>query len=101
MREPSSSWLSPLGRERLDDEPARHLGIDAIRRHARSGILEDARRIAPADVLLVRVLELDAQGSSEHREVVLHDDRTLRLEAAELPVTPVIDAPQGRGTGLA
>src|SRR5215475_6616785 len=52
---------SAFRRERLDHEPAGGVAIDAVGGHAGSGVLEDAVRVAPAHVLLVRVLELDAE----------------------------------------
>src|SRR5215467_6240857 len=79
-----SPLLSGLRRERLDDEPARHVGIDAVTGHARRGVLQDPVGIAPAHVFLVGVLELDAEGAREERQVVLEDDGTLGLEATEL-----------------
>ena len=50
------------------------------------------RRVAPLHVLLVGVLELDAERAPEERQVVLEHDRALGLVAAEIAVTAVVDA---------
>src|SRR5712691_6949906 len=73
---------SGLGGERLDDEAARPLRIDAVGREAGRGILKNALGIAPLHVLLVGVLELDAERAGEGRQVVLEGDRPLGLEPA-------------------
>src|SRR5262245_43139447 len=89
---------SVLG-ERLDDEPAGGVGGDAVGRHAGRHVLEDAARVAPLHVLLVGVLELDAEGAAEERQVVLEDDGALGLEAAEIAVAAVVDAGHVGGPG--
>src|SRR5262245_11589301 len=85
--------------ERLDDEPARGLSADAVGSHAVGHVLEDPLRVAPLHVLLVGVLELDAEGAPEQRQVVLEHDRPLGLEAAEIAVAPVVDARHVSGPG--
>src|SRR5688572_16989435 len=74
---------SGLGREGLDDEPARRVRIHAVGGHAGGHVLEDPLRVAPLHVLLVGVLELHAERAPEERQVVLEDDGALGLEAAE------------------
>src|SRR4030095_6336017 len=80
---------SGLGGEGLDDEPARRVGADTVGGHAGGHVLEDPIRVAPLHVLLVGVLELDAERAPEECQVVLEHDRTLGLEAAQITVTPV------------
>ena len=73
--------------------------LDAVGGHARGHVLENALRVAPVHVLLVGVLELDAERAPEERQVVLEHDRALGLEAAEIAVTPVVDAGHVGGPG--
>src|SRR5580765_177439 len=90
---------SGLGCEGFDDEAARRVGTDAVGGHAGGHVLEDPRRVAPLHVLLVGVLELDAERAPEERQVVLEHDRALGLEAAEIAVAPVVDAGHVGGPG--
>src|SRR5215475_2361297 len=83
---------SGVGRERLDDEPARDGGIDAVGSHTGAGVVQDLIGVAPDHVLLVGVLELDPQGSREGRQVVLEDHGSLGLEPAQLALAAVVDA---------
>src|SRR6185369_2019659 len=93
------SLSSSLVCEGLDDQPARRVGADAVGGHAGGHVLEDLLWIAPLHVLLVGVLELDAERAPEERQVVLEHDRALGLEAAEIAVTPVVDAGHVGGPG--
>src|SRR5919109_779996 len=79
-------------RERCGDEGARFLGVDAVGLHAGCDVVEDAVGIAPEPVLLELILELDAETPGEYREVVLDRDAAFGLEAADHPLTAMVDA---------
>src|SRR5215831_992698 len=74
------------------DESARGVWLDAVGGYAGGGIVEDPLGVAPADVLLIGVLALDAQRVAEERQGTLEDDRPLAFESAHLTVSPMVDA---------